>query len=237
MYYYGARYYDPRLSIFISVDPLAEKTMTPYQYVSNNPIMRIDPTGMEDHDYTLNKETGRITLVRNTNDDFDRILVTDDKGKIEKHGTGFLVPKDKKGKEKVAVDNIPKGILKNNMNFKRISNTFSVNGKDEPTLKEFDKFISEFTDYLGKEIAGVRLGNDTKDKNVTSVKIYKYMNNTRDKSSTPKSWFTDFGDRLKSHFHTHPYHDHVPSDQDKQIKTDYPNLQFYIISGGYEKQY
>src|SRR5690606_33966065 len=109
MYYYGARYYDPRLSIFISVDPLAEKTMTPYQYVSNNPIMRIDPTGMEDHDYTLNKETGRITLVRNTNDDFDRILVTDDKGKIEKHGTGFLVPKDKKGKEKVAVDNIPKG--------------------------------------------------------------------------------------------------------------------------------
>lgn len=46
MYYYGARYYDPRISIFVSVDPLAEQTMTPYQYVSNNPIMRIDPTGM-----------------------------------------------------------------------------------------------------------------------------------------------------------------------------------------------
>lgn len=28
------------------MDPLAEQTMTPYQYVSNNPIMRIDPTGM-----------------------------------------------------------------------------------------------------------------------------------------------------------------------------------------------
>src|SRR5690554_2766126 len=46
MYYYGARYYDPRISIFISVDPLAEKTMTPYQYVHNNPIMFTDPTGM-----------------------------------------------------------------------------------------------------------------------------------------------------------------------------------------------
>src|SRR5690606_24043388 len=46
MYYYGARYYDPRLSIFISVDPLAEQTMEPYQYVSNNPIMLIDPDGM-----------------------------------------------------------------------------------------------------------------------------------------------------------------------------------------------
>ncbi|UUV21721.1 RHS repeat-associated core domain-containing protein [Paenimyroides aestuarii] len=46
MYYYGARYYDPRISIFVSVDPLAEQTMTPYQYVNNNPIMLVDPTGM-----------------------------------------------------------------------------------------------------------------------------------------------------------------------------------------------
>ncbi|WP_413614610.1 RHS repeat domain-containing protein [Flavobacterium sp. N2155] len=46
MYYYGARYYDPRISIFVSVDPLAEQTMTPYQYVTNNPIMFTDPTGM-----------------------------------------------------------------------------------------------------------------------------------------------------------------------------------------------
>ena len=46
MYYYGARYYDPRISIFVSVDPLAEQTMEPYLYVSNNPINFIDPTGM-----------------------------------------------------------------------------------------------------------------------------------------------------------------------------------------------
>src|SRR5690625_643521 len=31
LYYYGARYYNPRISTFISVDPLAEHTMTPYQ--------------------------------------------------------------------------------------------------------------------------------------------------------------------------------------------------------------
>src|SRR5690606_27586654 len=46
MYYYGARYYDPRLSIFISVDPLAKQTMEPYLYTGNNPIMFTDPTGM-----------------------------------------------------------------------------------------------------------------------------------------------------------------------------------------------
>src|SRR5690554_5165689 len=48
MYYYGARYYDPRISIFISVDPLAEQFTgwTPYHYVHQNPINLIDPTGM-----------------------------------------------------------------------------------------------------------------------------------------------------------------------------------------------
>lgn len=52
MYYYGARYYDPRLSIFISVDPLVEQTFEPYSYVGNNPINFIDPTGMsKDGDY------------------------------------------------------------------------------------------------------------------------------------------------------------------------------------------
>src|SRR5690554_4576407 len=51
-YFYGARYYDPRLSIFISVDPLAEQApdWTPYRYGFNNPIRYTDPTGMYEVD-------------------------------------------------------------------------------------------------------------------------------------------------------------------------------------------
>ena len=46
-YYYGARYYNPRLSIWNSVDPLAEKypSWSPYAYCGNNPINYIDPDG------------------------------------------------------------------------------------------------------------------------------------------------------------------------------------------------
>jgi RHS repeat-associated protein len=47
-YYYGARYYDPAISIFLSVDPLAEQfpNYNPYTYTMNNPVNLIDPTGM-----------------------------------------------------------------------------------------------------------------------------------------------------------------------------------------------
>ena len=49
LYYYGARYYDPGVSQFLSVDPMASKypESTPYHYVFNNPINIIDPDGRD----------------------------------------------------------------------------------------------------------------------------------------------------------------------------------------------
>ena len=47
--YFGARYYDPNISIWLSVDPHADNypNASPYCYVENNPIMRIDPDGRD----------------------------------------------------------------------------------------------------------------------------------------------------------------------------------------------
>ena len=47
MYYYGARYYDPRLSLWMSTDPLqeAEYDIATYAFSKNNPVIFIDPNG------------------------------------------------------------------------------------------------------------------------------------------------------------------------------------------------
>jgi RHS repeat-associated protein len=45
--YFGARYYDSKLSVWLSVDPMSDKypNMSPYNYCANNPVILVDPDG------------------------------------------------------------------------------------------------------------------------------------------------------------------------------------------------
>ena len=57
MYYYGARYYEPRLSLWMSVDPKEEDypMSSTYCFVNNNPIIFIDLRGLDSY-YTMDGE-------------------------------------------------------------------------------------------------------------------------------------------------------------------------------------
>ncbi len=46
-HYFGARYYNSGLSIWLSVDPMSDKypSMSPYNYCANNPVILVDPDG------------------------------------------------------------------------------------------------------------------------------------------------------------------------------------------------
>ena len=48
--YFGARYYDSDLSVWLSVDPMSDKRswISPYNYCQWNPVGRVDPTGALD---------------------------------------------------------------------------------------------------------------------------------------------------------------------------------------------
>ena len=39
------RYYDPQTGQFLSVDPMVSQTLEPYQYVKDNPVGEVDPSG------------------------------------------------------------------------------------------------------------------------------------------------------------------------------------------------
>lgn len=79
--YFGARYYEAGLSIWLSVDPMAHKYphQSPFTYCSNNPVMFFDPNGEED--FTVDKN-GHIKSVEGTqnNQGPDRLISLDENG-------------------------------------------------------------------------------------------------------------------------------------------------------------
>jgi RHS repeat-associated protein len=62
--YFGARYYDSGLSIWLSVDPMSDKypNLTPYAYCANNPVILVDPDGRDWYE----AEDGKITWTNYT---------------------------------------------------------------------------------------------------------------------------------------------------------------------------
>jgi RHS repeat-associated protein len=86
-YYYGARYYDPKFSFWLSVDPLADipenVSFSPYIYVWNNPLRNIDPDGRTAEDVII---SGSKPFVEDTLAEMQKltnnVLDVDENGKV-----------------------------------------------------------------------------------------------------------------------------------------------------------
>ena len=173
-YDFGWRDYDPAIARWTTIDPLAEKRheLTPYNFVQNSPMFRIDPDGLTD--YTLNKETGEVAQVGDENKDPDRILKTDSKGNIKNKGEGlfgFLTKKSERGKAKVAVDGLQKGILDDGKNLKTESTLVEINLGSDLKDKTFEQSVLKISNYLDVELAGYYLNNKNDGKD------YGYLHN------------------------------------------------------------
>ena len=72
--------YDDAIARWSVVDPMAEKRgwLTPYNFVQNNPLAKIDPNGMLDDNLTALKD-GTIE-VQKTTDKFDKFFVENNDG-------------------------------------------------------------------------------------------------------------------------------------------------------------
>lgn len=231
-YDFGFRNYDPAIGRWFNTDPLAEKRyeLSLYNYVQNSPLFRFDPNGLTD--YTLNRETGEVKEVGKPNNEKDRILKTDSKGNVKKKGEGFLgflVPESERGKEKVAIGGIEKGILKDGQNFKEKGELFEIGGKGNPTREGVEKFALQLSEYVGKEVEGLYVSNDAS-KEVTHMTIGGYEENEIDETnnlgvSALRKVFTitEITEKIKfrGHYHTHPGGSTNASEADIKIKGSY----------------
>jgi len=74
-FYYGARYYDPKVSIWLSVDPLAGEAphLTPYRFSFNNPLNVVDPNGLFEDNFVFD-ENGDFLRIEE-NEEPDRLVI------------------------------------------------------------------------------------------------------------------------------------------------------------------
>lgn len=186
----------------MNIDLLAEKIyeLTPYNYVQNSPLSRMDPDGLTD--YSLNRRTGEVEQVGDKNDEPDRILKTNRKGEVKYN---------KNGEAKVAIGGIEQGILRDGQNLKTEDNLIAVGGEGQPTQGGVESFALQLSDYIGKEIGGSYFSKD-ESKNTTHVSIGKYENNsfqeTKSHGNNMKSLFNNSQEAnrytITGLYHTHP---------------------------------
>jgi len=236
-YDFGWRNYDPAIGRWMNIDPLAERRqeLTTYNYVQNSPMFRFDPDGLTD--FTLNKKTGEVKQVGDSNDEPDRILKTNRKGEVKTN---------RKGEAKVAVKDIEKNILQDGQNFKTDSNVFEVGGKGQPTKEGIEKFALQLSSYVGKEIGGAYYSKDgVKDITHMTIGAYQlneYGNNKNNgytairKITSNMTEYNRYLKNIRGNFHTHPNEStrfqSSPADRnsrDRALET-YPNMFFIIIT-------
>jgi RHS repeat-associated protein len=171
LYYYGARYYDPRISIWYSVDPLAEKypNIGGFVYCADNPINFIDPDGR------------KIVYAKNATKEFKRAFASTIKH-LKAHNADGLFAKLQKSDE---IYTLKEGLKNTHFN----SNTneiiwdpkngvetttgnvmsptavlnheadHAVQGEEHPIIKTIDKLISD-EKYTDKEEKRVIQGSE-----------------------------------------------------------------------------
>ena len=232
---YGARQYDPVLGRWFSLDPLSEKYygISPYAFCNNNPINFVDPDGMDIYRY--DDKSGTFHLYQETDDDYDQIA----KFKYNKDPGEYKLKTTRKGKIKVRMDNIEKGVLSDGINLLTNSQVWSTN---DVSIEGFQNFIIDYSDMVGREMGGYYY-TEIGGMDIKYINSGMGKNNTRTMSYPGPGIFStrrDLYGKVTPHtnWHTHPSNAEnkmEPSDDDNRFKSKNSKhglIRFIILTGG-----
>ena len=193
--YFGARYYDSELSIWLSVDPLASKYpfISPYAYCLNNPIRLIDPDGRDVYEFD---ENGKL-LNQHENKNHDQIVIIGSDGQR------------KEGKQ------YDYGTIKNDF-------TKSVEQKDGNSVDV--SFLKITGDKNAKESFEFVADNTNVEWSLTGVgtrsgdKGESYLSSSQESGRDGSANHLTSNNNIRYHIHNHPYRrgSHNPSESDCQ---------------------
>ncbi|MFR5540860.1 MAG: hypothetical protein ACLTID_13115 [Barnesiella sp.] len=239
----AAAYQGEISSRFLSIDPLCEKYpwISPYAYCANNPMRFVDTDGMDIYRY--DNETGNLILAVKNEDKYDQI----GKFSYDKKNDTYTLKTDKRGNAKTQIDNIEKGILKDGINFMTNHNVIDVGGENQASVGGFESFITQFSDFVGKEIGGYYL-TDKGGSDIKYIGVAPYRNNKYDEAKSSFMLYRARPDLYNkaehnTDFHTHP---RFTAESDKlqsslqdiyskeQTQESHPQVKrFIILTTGY----
>ena len=245
------RHYDPAIGRFMAIDPMAEERnwLTPYNFVQNNPILRVDPTGLLD-DYGLDTETGELVFIKETDANTDTIYTGEVTGTNDDGSSSFK----KDGKSS-------KTFKKGSSNIKEMTTTTNENGETVGTgqgasveglvfsegnmqigleVMEFISFESniELSAWGFETDKGQGLYISPWDGNTSD---YSKDDTDNDSNYVQRKEDTSFGRGNKrygkkiGHIHTHPVGSNTPSNADIRHRDSGKNPKYkHFINSRYD---
>jgi RHS repeat-associated protein len=228
LFYYGARHYDAKISVWLSVDPLSsnDPNLTPYHFVKNNPVNLVDPNGLTSY---------KVESDGNIEKSDDKRYAQDNNGNVRMVSADYEMKESERSVNKFTGTNKNTGeeqteyLQVKKMNSDKVSfkNAYTKQNKEE----DRDNFVSgthdDAVNFIGL-MADVTNSEFSYNYSKTGDTEYFGIGTLRNGGYSSSK---QRGQELKYNLHNHPGST-PPSREDAHSALSRPNTRYDVLSRG-----